>query len=81
MVVSCDNSATKSPADTASILEEPGTSQWDEVTEKRKQATVEARKLLQTINDSDFLQTTEPMSERILDMDDPDNNAERKTSI
>ena len=71
MVVSCDNSAIETPADTASFLEEPGTPQWDDVIEKEKQATIEARQLLQTIKDSDFLQTTEPMSERLLDLDDP----------
>lgn len=71
MVVSCNNSATKTQTDTASFLEIPGTPQWDEVVEKSKQATIEARKLLQTIEDSDFLQTTEPMSEKLLEMDHP----------
>lgn len=71
MVVSCNNSATETPSDTVSLLEKPGTPQWDEVVEKSKQATIEARKLLQTMKDSDFLQTTEPMSERVLEMDHP----------
>ena len=71
MVVSCGNSATKTPADTTNSLVEAGTPQWDELIEKEKQATIEARQLLQTIKDSDFLQTTEPMSQKLLDGDHP----------
>ncbi len=45
--------------------------QWDELKTRSQQAFKESAELLKTITDSEFLQTTEPMSDKLLEMSDP----------
>lgn len=66
IVVGCNNSASK-PLTT----EEQSTLQSEEIQKKNDQAWQDARELLNTITDSEFLQTTEPMTNRVLQMADP----------
>lgn len=67
ITMGCNTSVNDTPTDSEQMP-----SQISELETKSKQARSDARTLLKTLTDSDFLQTTEPMTERILSIGDPE---------